>query len=483
MAENTESNNKLEFFSDIQQKLVLIAAGLLSITTIVPMFVNNIRDIFHLSVEVGFYVFVFVYFFAPLILYITYCSIHDYVGFLQLLPPKQYDIFLTSKTGRQRTEFGIFILALLFLIVSFPPYIGLAILMMLSASALVIRQTFDEGRRSAPGKGLFKEFLIIGSSIFVLFLAFYVLNFDAVRGALFQNQCVQADAFQYYKYNDNLDSLIDQTSLLKHNAYKEFVFSKALCQITSENKKDKTTEVPDSLCLVASGLAAADRRMSATASVSKMVTDIVKRKITGNAPEVYRQCAILDEYAKTVRASAQNTIKEKWVRLIQQIQYKGLLWLLILILLSLCLWLRMNLKLLKLKAVTFPLAVPADDIAKVTDNIAQIKTLIYILLLLVLPFFRHIEKKDIDLSKPYLNFSLANVFKGSFDINPGNGGSDSSSFNITIENIPGSISTDSLSKSIDSLKKRVDVLAAHTIQNGDEYDEYLKLDSTKMKKK
>lgn len=82
---------KLEFFSDIKEKLFLILGGIISLATVIPAFLNSTSEIFGWEhIVYGYVVFVLVYFIAPYVFYLFYCSIHDNGGYLELLPASTY---------------------------------------------------------------------------------------------------------------------------------------------------------------------------------------------------------------------------------------------------------------------------------------------------------------------------------------------------------------------------------------------------------
>jgi len=118
---SAEEKPKLEFFDDIKTQVFLVLAGVVSLTTVIPAFLNSTSEIFGWQkISWGYYLFLFLYFILPYVFYLFYCSIHDDVGYLELLPHRVLERLWRRRGLRVLLELLLPALALVYLVWPFP---------------------------------------------------------------------------------------------------------------------------------------------------------------------------------------------------------------------------------------------------------------------------------------------------------------------------------------------------------------------------
>ncbi|MCS3732796.1 uncharacterized membrane protein YidH (DUF202 family) [Mucilaginibacter dorajii] len=105
-------------------------------------------------------------------------------------------------------------------------------------------------------------------------------------------------------------------------------------------------------------------------------------------------------------------ISVKWAGLLKGLQFKSLIWLLFLIILGLCLWFK---TMVKIQWITNQ---EDSRLPLLKDNASQVKSLIFLLVVLIIPWFRTIDSDSVELDKPFLNFSLSKLSNGSYESQP-----------------------------------------------------------------
>lgn len=575
--------DKLDFFGDIKDKLVLIAVGLLSMATIVPLFINNVSKVFHLSIEFSYGVFTVFYFILPLVFFaIYYFCINKGVDLHGIKSRSKKEILAGSL---------VLILAIGFYFV-YPVftwfdlnkaykfwivYTVLVNLVIVTSVIAVIWLACMEGSRGASNKHdptrkkkkvLFIEFLIVGGCIMFLFGVLYLANWSSIKKYLYTEEYAERAvvSFTYYKYGKDLDTVTNKFKSLEDTSYEALVIASlnqelvpqtkpvadkkshgtmppkktdtlpvkkyTLTEITQEDslfkalvllKSDTASdEYKKKIQLRAGGLKQ-DAAFGPLFTRLKILDDslpyatpfklsfenILKRKLrtmlNRNGADIFRsyllfkQTYYMKDYARNIGNEGHEKVKEKWVALLRQLKYKGLQWMLLLLMLSLYWWLRLNYRLADLLSAKEPeetqtnankaASARNDEADAVTQSISQVKSFIYVLLLLVLPFFKHIDKNEVNLDRPFLNFGVTGLsgpgsgwFGGSPDDNDSNGSSnDEKEATILLKNIDKNVSSinakldsGSMDGKFENLNNEIYDVAHQTIGSQKRLDEFEK---------
>ena len=522
--------NKLDFFGDIKDKLVLIAVGLLSMATLVPLFINNVHKIFHVSIGFSYGVFTVCYFILPLVFFSTYYFFVNEGADMQDL----------KKQSRNKIILGGIILfcAILFYFI----YPGIAFfstattfwigytmvinLLIVAALVAILWRANREGIRrikvspdsNDPGntkqkKILFTEFCIIGGCILFLFLFLYLSNLSQIKKWLYSpdsNKKARV-SFVYYEYAKDLDTITIKFKDLENICYENVVIANLKpcnarqqkpCDVKAEGKPNTKPPCCDSDSLkytpkeikredaifnrlialkkdtmsdrykkeilvpglrqdttfepLIARLRMLDDSIAYSALLKLNIDSILKFKLKNavrhdsgaditRSYSLYRQSYYMTDYARNINDEKREIVKDKWVVLLKQLKYKGLQWMLLLIMLSLYWWLHLSYRLVDQKGAK----AATEEINRTSQSISQVKSFIYVLLLLVLPFFKHIEKDDVDLDRPFLNFGVASLTM------PENGPSAGSKSNDDLQK-EGNTLLKSIDKNINDIRMSLD---------------------------
>ena len=515
--------NKLDFFGDIKDKLVLIAVGLLSMATIVPLFINNVSKVFHLSIGFSYGVFTVFYFVLPLVFFaIYYFSINQGVDLHGIKTRSKKEILAGSLALILAIGFYFIYPVLTWLDLNkaykfWIVYTILINLFIVASVIAVIRRACMEGSRGTKNrydpnqnkkKILFIEFFIVGGCIMFLFGVLYLSNWTSIKTYLYSKDYAERAvvSFTYYGYGKDLDTIATKFKSLEDTSYEALVIASLnqdlALQPNAGGKKGhdgtvskKTDTVPvkkytlkeitqedslfNALVILKSDTASDDNKKKIQLSAQGLKQDvafgplfsrlkvlddslpyatpfklsfdnILKRKLktmlNRNGADIihsyllFKQAYYMKDYARNITGEGHEKVKEKWVALLRQLKYKGLQWMLLLLMLSLYWWLHLNYRLADLLDATETKETQTDEkkgagadsgeAVAVRQSISQIKSFIYVLLLLVLPFFKHIDKDDVNLDRPFLNFGVAGLsgqgagwFGGSPDNNDSTGSS------------------------------------------------------------
>lgn len=432
-------NNRLNFFADTSKQIFLIIGGLVAITTLVPLFINRLESIFGLSIRLSYYLFVLLYFIFPVLFYLFYCSIYDYVGFLKLIPTKIYQRILPWKSV---IETSLILVVFWWLRSGNPHSKWLCIPLYFTAigvfSVFLILPSYKIVKKSRI------EFGVIGIAVIVVFSLFlftkqrlfgdsgsYKLLYDYSENNIPKNDANINDAaftlFQRQKHiKDTLlrpiDSLIEnyQNGLLRVaikypnrrlnyiqlNSKDSLCFNQCFGIATSFYQEKhlsslNLTKVKDSILISANLLWPNSKSMESR-------NDTCFR--------IYNTFLSMQSYLQTITKEKDEGIKKYWALLISTLQVKGLTWFFFLIILCLCLWLQSTKELAE-KRRFLQTALQGkmqrriqDDIQKITDNSDQVRSLFYMLILLVIPFFKTIDEKTVSFSMPFLDFGIQKYY-------------------------------------------------------------------------
>jgi hypothetical protein len=429
MAENTENKTKLEFFSDFKDKFFLILAGIISLATFIPAFLNKAAEIFGLdSINKGYYVFVGVYFVLPYIFYVLYCSIHDDVGYLELLPTDAISWLKQKKGLTTVVEMALPIVVFFYLIIPGVVFDSTLSFILCGTAIIIFIICLWVFRKDVP---LLKEVGIIGIFIIPLFgLFFYnIISKDSKKendlfGYTMNAQC---SAFAAYASQQALKTdFVDSLDLIKRRTYHKYLEA----ALNSKTDGTITLNKIDHADADLANLWTDVYRVRTENQLSKAWLDLWAKDIKRDEDCVFRKencliakndpsavsytyfaakyCYNLAEYAHVVQKIKTRATAARWAKLLKVLQYKSLAWFFFLIILGLCLWFKLQ---FKLRSITNP---AHSQIPLLKDNVSQVKSFVFFLFILILPWFRTIDAKDVELDKPFLNFSLNNLFNGSF---------------------------------------------------------------------
>lgn len=447
MAEETK---KLEFFSDVRDKFLLIIGGIISLSTVIPAFLNKTSEIFGWEkVSIGYYVFVAIYFILPYVFYLLYCSIHDYVGYLVLLPDKKTEYLNRRKTVKTIIDIVIPIAILAYLI--FPLWwfsFGISIVLIgigIICFVWFVYQYFNDININ----GISKEVLIVGCVVILVFGMFF---FNMVgqgwdKGLFKYSNAGQYDAFDAYEARNELDN--DFKDLLD-SIKKESDRYQARADLISpkEVRADSKTAVYEGYyfkeiykIMIKIDTTKAISKENISESIGKLKVFagqmlcyqeyLVRTKKTShfyeaNSINVFSHSLV--DYGSAIQKAKVKAIAKQWAELLKVLQYKSMSWFFLLIMLGLCLWLKMQKKMQDVSnevvgfeaeenesnqiRISASIEVRKKDIDVISDNLSQVKSLVFLLFVLIIPWFRSIDSKDIELDKPFLNFSLNNLANG-----------------------------------------------------------------------
>jgi len=424
-----DNKDKLEFFSNIRDKLLLILCGIISLATVIPAFLNSTSQIFgweHISV--GYYVFVAFYFILPYVFYLLYCSIHDDVGYLGLLPQPALDFLDERKGLKTAVELLLPLVALLYLVAPGIVFdLGMSIIF--CASGLVCFILFLVAYYKS--EALRKEFLIVGTIIILLFSLFFsnLIHRECKNGGrIFSYTAGKQDtAFMTYEAREALKSNFTDLLDSVKNVAGHYRAQAAVYYPASVNARIKYTPckgccldelaapvfyVDASKFLTKDSIIRHASTIRANAlAVFSHENSILANKDTSRFSDIYtidRYCVLLSDYAQQIKKAKLLDTAGKWAALLKVLQYKSLAWFFFLILLGLCMWLKMQVRLQRITNKK------SSQVPLLKDDISQVQSLIFLLFVLIIPWFRTIDTKDVELDKPFLNLTLSGLANGNY---------------------------------------------------------------------
>jgi hypothetical protein len=431
-----ESNNKLEFFSDLRDKFFLILGGIVSLATVIPAFLNKTSEIFGLNqICVGYYIFVAVYFVVPYVFYLAYCGIHDDVGYLQLLPTKQTDFLKANWWLKVAMELVLPLVAFFYLIIpcQFSIVSGSVIFFVIAVLCFawfVIIYWKDEKLRS--------EVLGIGAVTIAIFGFFFIniikKEWPKKDGIFSYTSSMQEGAFKAYESSEALK----KNFIVPLDSIKQISFNNYAKAILNIKKQEVvTTKIitydKDDL----KDIAAINKAISNIDTISNPTKEEIIKQVNliknsskslfqrenylisssdkfkfYEAVFIQRYFLSLFDRALGIQKIKIQQISVKWAGLLKGLQFKSLIWLLFLIILGLCLWFK---TMVKIQWITNQ---KDSRLPLLKDNASQVKSLIFLLVVLIIPWFRTIDSDSVELDKPFLNFSLSKLSNGSYESQP-----------------------------------------------------------------
>jgi hypothetical protein len=267
---------------------------------------------------------------------------------------------------------------------------------------------------------LLKEYLVIGIAIIALFCVFFILSSNRKKLPHTFSQRTHVQAFEAYQLKDtmkkNLISLIDSVRLraygyrmhadimdptLENGNYKPDNCDK--CNIGPISKELDSIDIRDStVTMLKRDLGSLKKDVNI---MLRYDSALMKTKNSNlyHAIEIYKLSVYLSEYANTINNHKTEWINKRWAKLLNDLQFKSLIWFQFLILVGLALWLKMQIEykvLVNVKSYKVPIY---------KDNISQVKSLTMLLFVLIIPWFKKIDDKTVDTEKPFLTVSVSSL--------------------------------------------------------------------------
>lgn len=421
-----DNDSKPGFFSDIRKNFFLIIGGIVSLTTVIPAFLNQTSDIFgwkHIST--GYHAFIIIYFIAPYIFYLLYCRIYDYAGLTELLSPKYNDKLNKNRNIRILAE-ALFVIAI-FIYLSTPGYffnafISILLILVPTGCFIYFLYQYEQDTRI---RALWKEFGMIGGLVILVFGLFFIGTFRQEKETeLFPYSTKdQQNTFAAFDLRNNLKKgYLDMMDAARAVTYKyrlqaggyqpinaktqppaQVIFERKYCDnIYNELYAIDKGEGLD-LEFVTDNAAKLKASVDDLLAYDKTLTNVsVISQVDENFYDIYN-------YTVAIQKANLAITNQKWAKELKVLQFKSMCWFFALILLGLCLWFKLQVKLKLLPDNDKPsLSGP------VNDNISQVKALILLLFILIVPWFRQLDAKDMDLEKPFLNISLSGLVNGEY---------------------------------------------------------------------
>jgi hypothetical protein len=451
-----QNNDKLEFFSDLKEKFLLVLGGIISLSTVIPAFINHSSEIFGWeNISSGYNLFVLLYFITPYLFYMVFCNIYSSVGFFGLIP---WSFYRNLDYLMRLLLEGAVIIGIYYWLVYNIPWLNSALCCILFFLPIIpFVFILIKPVRNAKLKALKKEFIIICSVIVVVFSLFlFGIVRNEHKAALFKfDSAKQQQAFVTF---DNIDYLnrnyfqLIRSASEKADKYRNQAIalepglhipanirdtvSGQLWDIHNELQKIENTPVYDKKLI--------DKHVD---SLNRCLENVLRQDSSCiyQSDKRYRTLLIgesligLRYYAEKIRRDKQNQSNREWAGLLKVLQLKSLCWFFLLIMLGLCLWIRKQYVLVKLESdrqemetmfipsnISSVLRTAAEmqkqekvenlntRISLTTDDLAQIKSRIFLLFVLTVPWFRTIDEHTVDRERPFLNISLAGLINGSY---------------------------------------------------------------------
>lgn len=491
---------RLNFFADINKQIFVIVGGLIAVSTLIPLFINRLGSIFGFPVSCSYYFFVFLYFAFPVIFYLLYCSIYDYVGFLKLIPPKKYERLSPSQW--KKIELGFILLIFLWLCWGNLYSKWASILLYVISIGIFFSFLFSKSYKVI--KGSWKEFRIIGFSVISIFTLFL---FSKSRLKVFEEPVceqykllqgtnnINAAAFDIYsKQKEIPDSLIKPIDQLI-TKYQNDVIK---VSIQNPNRPFGTIKLSNNDSLYFNEIFKAinqfERKNIDSANSSDLrdtIITIANQLWPHNTDKEIREdtCYKLYQTFLTIQSYLQIVVQEKslfvkkyWALLLSNLQVKGLTWFFFLVIVCLCLWLQ-SMKELSDKAIKNINASQqardkaGNEIQKINDNSDQIRSMFFIILLLTIPFFKDINEKTINLSMPFVDFGIEKFYQSDVNIYGEETDYTSEFTKIKKQLSEIEIFTNEQRRENEKNRKRIDIISRYTIDLPQGETEYKQIDS------
>ena len=403
-------DKKVDLFADLSDHYLLILAGVVSLTTFVPLFINAVTDIVGLEcIRLAYYLFVFIYFIVPYALY----YLHGNSKYL-----KDYENLFPQNRNLKGIAVWIMPVALIFMVIPIP-YFDTVLFFCLLAAGMVYG--YMACRNIGYGASYRKEARVV---FVVLITATLFVLIPGFKTSWQYNYKSQDTAFNDYKSKDILNKyfarLMDN-AMNESGKYRMQVVAKhpvppvlkpeidycQLCNIsivlTELQQLDNDNYMPsDSLSKKC------EKLRDDVRSVLKYDSQQLNSKENNASIRVYQIDAsfiALGNYASYIQQKRMVVIDKHWADLLKSLQFNSVCWSFVLIILGVGRWYAMS---ERLRTGEFGIRYKLN-IADRQENLDQLKSFILLSLILVLPWFRPIDASTVNLSRPFINFSLADL--------------------------------------------------------------------------
>jgi hypothetical protein len=407
------------FFSDINKKMLIIAGGLISFYAFLPLFIDRIISIFPTRLGIAYAIALILYFLGALLFYICYSFIY-----------RQY--YNDCPDGK---FLALYLLVLAFVagcFLVFPsPWVAYpGVLLFVAGIVFIFVKAVNFKKTGYPRPANTENKTVLVAVVLIFFL-FYITNWRSLATNFWQfDSNKKQQVFKQQVHRNEFSKLADHLQEWKKKFYKEAAHILSQKPDTALAVRQMPIELISRFKMIADAISAVDRNadqnyngttVARIDSLEKLTYQYVQSDSGAvQAYKVYEVNFYLSEYAKRVVTTKQNELSNAWVDLIVNVQSKGLLWLNLLFVLSFYLWMKaadhVSERDRELQAAKRRYARGHEEdsneekfifkqesnLRRAEDHASKLKTLVYLSLLLVLPFFKRIETADLDVNHPFV---------------------------------------------------------------------------------
>ncbi|MBL7854714.1 MAG: hypothetical protein JNL17_09950 [Cyclobacteriaceae bacterium] len=373
-----ESKRDLGFFNGMKAELIPLLAGLVSFTLVAEEAINQIENIFHSQKSTGIVVFILMYFIMPVIGILFWLTVMNYRDGLKRK-------MLANKRATDFRLICLILLAFIILIGTFWWRIKGFFVVALVTLVLLLVYFFRLIRMKEEFVPFHREYLqakiqlgLLTSTLLILWVVYFY-------GYLTSNE------FKDWKDDSKILTSI-RTAATAREKYED----------KSVAAKDFIDRYADLIYLP---LQSSNAQLPSR-DQGRQGLDALYKRIWDNpfATGVHETLAIDGNYGRENLDRIQYSVyraqiisldryKKDWVPWMQIVQFKGLILFNLLLLFLLCVWYHSYHSQLD--------GNHDEDHSEITIS----KTGIYILFLIIIPFFKPITKENISFGKPYVTFS------------------------------------------------------------------------------
>lgn len=444
----SDLNKKLSFFSGLKEINIVIIAGVIAIPTLISTFINKFYAVIGFSFTSGFYIFISIYF---ILLYAVFFSTYHFND-------NNITHWITDQKSKKEIKnkddfmkyfgytlcIGIMyvlmaiqhgIINWIILIVAVFLTICMTIMICISANRILSERKNikkDQNKSELSLSLIFVEYLGLIIVIFIIFFYFYSHLFATNYNTLLcTSNCYEVDSvFEKYEIrNDIKDSLLPPLENLKKSIlYNDYYYNYRNQAIEPGYKPTKSFDLSASNIardllpyryvkkfLEKEERTTLDDMLSAIGSSKSRQNDVFDNQTLSLIDTNYIND--VEQLVKIKFWYINDKLKSEWLFIIQNVQFKGLLFLFILQFYCLSLLFLIKLKLFTLYE-SFETTNDIDIIdkeknRKIVEPLikegAYFMAFVIIIFWLMVPFFKQLNEQSIDLDKPYINFSLYEI--------------------------------------------------------------------------
>lgn len=403
-------DKKSDLFADLSDHYVLILAGVVSLATFVPLFINGVTDILGWeNIRWAYYLFLVIYFVLPYALYYLNSLSRNLKDYEKLFPQNE-----NSQLA------GLLIMPVALIYLAFPvPYLDTIIFSYLLLGGIVYG--YKTCRSIGYGARYKKEAMIV---FFVLIASTLLVLKPGYKAAWGYNYKKQDTAFDAYKTKSILnkefaglmDSAMNETAHYRMQAA-------ALHPGPPLLKPGKNHCQPCMIPTVVIQMQQFDnRKYFSSADLQKKcnklrlaINKVLKydslQLISNDSTALIRIDQIdasfiaLGNYAGYIQQKRMTGVNKQWAGLLKNLQFNSICWSFVLIILSVARWYNMT---ERLRTQNVGIRSKAN-LADRQQNLDQLKSFILLSLILILPWFRPVDASTVNLSRPFINFNLTDL--------------------------------------------------------------------------